>query len=326
MKNKWYEVLGAGLLSVTAMYFSLALVVTGCSSDNSGVTGGDTEEYSEVVEPSSNEEDIEEPSSSEKEEVAESSDTEETSKAEEPSDVEESSNSEDAVKTEKPADVEEPADTEEKSEQAESSNSEEKSEQAESLNTEETPEPAESTSSEEETPEPAETSNPSEETESSNQSEGAGLAPQPDNVQSSDCFTKECEFIRDTITGFLMDLSVEDLFDVRGQFIERPDKEWRADEYGMDKEDFYAEYSYEYYNVLDERLIEEGILWKGFNWTNLNKPDYRFKADMDTVLFSLHDGVVELYAGYKIRCVSQKFNVDMTFYIELPIRFRAKED
>lgn len=313
MKNKWYEVLGAGLLSVTAMYFSLALVVTGCSCDNNGVTGGDTEEYSEVVEPSSSEE-IEEPSSSEKEEAAEPSDTEETSKAEEPSDVEESSNSEDAVKTEKPADVEEPAaDAEEKSEQAESSNSEEKSEQAESLNTEETPEPAE-------------TSNPSEETGSSNQSEGAGLAPQPDNVQSSDCFTKECEFIRDTITGFLMDLSVEDLFDVRGQFIERPDKEWRADEYGMDKEDFYAEYSYEYYNVLDERLVEEGILWKGFNWTNLNKPDYRFKADMDTVLFSLHDGVVELYAGYKIRCVSQKFNVDKTFYIELPIRFRAKED
>ena len=313
MKNKWYEVLGAGLLFVTAMYFSLALVVTGCSSDNNGVTGGDTEEYSEVVEPSSNEE-IEEPSSSEKEEAAEPSDTEETA------------DSEDAVKTEKPANIEEPADAEEKSEQTESSNSEEKSEQAESLNTEEVSEPAESTSSEEEKPESAETSNPSEETESSNQSEGAGLAPQPDNVQSSDCFTKECEFIRDTITGFLMDLSVEDLFDVRGQFIERPDKEWRADEYGMDKEDFYAEYSYEYYNVLDERLIEEGILWKGFNWTNLNKPDYRFKADMDTVLFSLHDGVVELYAGYKIRCVSQKFNVDKTFYIELPIRFRAKED
>lgn len=296
-KNKWYEILGAGLLSVSAMYLCTALVVTGCSVDGDSMDALDANENSEVVESTSDEQ-------------IESSEVEETSKAKETSEEEvEASESEE----QEPSESEETADAEEKSEQAESSNSEEKSEQAESLNTEETPEP-------EETPDP------SEETESSNQSEGAGLAPQPDNVQSSDCFTKECEFIRDTITGFLMDLSVEDLFDVRGQFIERPDKEWRADEYGMDKEDFYAEYSYEYYNVLDERLIEEGILWKGFNWTNLNKPDYRFKADMDTVLFSLHDGVVELYAGYKIRCVSQKFNVDKTFYIELPIRFRAKED
>jgi len=49
-KNKWYEVLGAGLLSVSAMYLCTALVVTGCSSESSSVAGEDSEEYIEDVE------------------------------------------------------------------------------------------------------------------------------------------------------------------------------------------------------------------------------------------------------------------------------------
>ena len=49
-KNKWYEVLGAGLLSVSAMYLCTSLVVTGCSSESSSVAGEDSEEYIEDVE------------------------------------------------------------------------------------------------------------------------------------------------------------------------------------------------------------------------------------------------------------------------------------
>ena len=49
-KNKWYEVLGAGLLSVSTLFFSVALMVTGCSSESSSVAGEDSEEYIEDVE------------------------------------------------------------------------------------------------------------------------------------------------------------------------------------------------------------------------------------------------------------------------------------
>ncbi|PWJ64093.1 hypothetical protein SAMN05720473_104197 [Fibrobacter sp. UWB15] len=49
-KNKWYEVLGAGLLSVSAMYLCTSLMVTGCSSESSSVAGDDSEEYIEDVE------------------------------------------------------------------------------------------------------------------------------------------------------------------------------------------------------------------------------------------------------------------------------------
>ena len=49
-KNKWYEVLGAGLLSVSTLFFSVALMVTGCSSESSSGAGEDSEEYIEDVE------------------------------------------------------------------------------------------------------------------------------------------------------------------------------------------------------------------------------------------------------------------------------------
>ena len=96
MKNKWYEVLGAGLLSVSAMYFCTALV-TGCSGDNGSVTGGDAEELSEVVESGDNEE-IEVSSSSEKDKKAKSSSSEKSEKIESSSSEKaESSDSEKAV-------------------------------------------------------------------------------------------------------------------------------------------------------------------------------------------------------------------------------------
>ena len=56
MKNKWSEFLGAGLLSVSTMFFCTSLMVTGCSSnDSSSVAGGDTEESLEEEDPDSDE-------------------------------------------------------------------------------------------------------------------------------------------------------------------------------------------------------------------------------------------------------------------------------
>jgi hypothetical protein len=44
MKNKWSEFLGAGLLSVSTMFFCTSLMVTSRSSKESGsVAGGDKE-------------------------------------------------------------------------------------------------------------------------------------------------------------------------------------------------------------------------------------------------------------------------------------------
>ena len=56
MKNKWSEFLGAGLLSVSTMFFCTSLMVTGCSSnDSSSVAGGDTEESLEEEDSDSDE-------------------------------------------------------------------------------------------------------------------------------------------------------------------------------------------------------------------------------------------------------------------------------
>ena len=50
MKNKLQKFFSAGLLSASAMCIGVALMTTGCSSDNSSVAGGDSEEYIEDVE------------------------------------------------------------------------------------------------------------------------------------------------------------------------------------------------------------------------------------------------------------------------------------
>ena len=130
MKNKWYKVLSAGLLSVSAMYLCTALVVTGCSGDNGSVTGGDAGENSEVVESSSDEE------------------------------AEVSSSSEKKEKVEKPSNDKDPKD--DGSDVPEKQESE-KPEQAKSSSSEKKSEPAESSSSEEEISKPVEASSSSEE-------------------------------------------------------------------------------------------------------------------------------------------------------------------
>ena len=55
MKNKLQKLFSVGLLSASAVYISMALMATGCSSINISSTGGDAEELSEVVESSSDE-------------------------------------------------------------------------------------------------------------------------------------------------------------------------------------------------------------------------------------------------------------------------------
>ena len=136
MKNK------LGKITMTVACVSMALFATSCSSNDSSVTGGDTEEYSEVVESSSDEE-VEVSSSSEKKEKVEKPSEKETpssdSKEEASSDSKEKNKQAESSSSEK--NKEKSSDSkEEKSEPVETSSSSE-----ESLNTEE----AESSSSEE---------------------------------------------------------------------------------------------------------------------------------------------------------------------------------
>ena len=306
MKNKWYEVLGAGLLSVTAMYLGLSLVVTGCSSDSNSVAGGDMQEFSEVVNPG-------------EEEAASSS--EKSEKAEEPSDTEDASNSADAVKSEKPADSEKP-ETSEAEEPAESGDVTAPEEPAEpnKAEPEEKTDPAETTEPSEEKPEQAEPSNSEEKIEPIESAE-------PESVELNNA--KEWEIIRDSVTSVVENNSIQYLHETHSFRLDRSDKVLRLDEYRMPKDDFVAEYQYDGYDQhLTERLYEDEILWEGFNWTNLNKPECRFKAGLDSILVGTNwpEIYVEMYAIYDVRYVCQSLGLEGNLSIWIPVRYRAKQD
>ena len=306
MKNKWYEVLGAGLLSVTAMYLGLSLVVTGCSSDSNSVAGGDMEEFSEVVNPSS-------------EEAASSS--EKSEKAEEPSDTEDASNSADAVKSEKTADSEKP-ETSEAEEPAESGDvtAPEEPTEPNKAEPEEKTDPAETTEPSEEKTEQAEPSNSEEKTEPIESAE-----PEPVELNNA----KEWEIIRDSVTAVVENNSIQDLHESRFLKVERSDKSSRLDEYRMPEDEFVAEYQYDGYDQhLTDRLYEDGILWEGFNWTNLNKPECRFKAGLDSILVGTNwpEIYVEMYAIYDVRYFCQSLGLEGNLSIWIPVRYRAKQD
>lgn len=307
MKNKWYEVLGAGLLSVTAMYLGLSLVVTGCSSDSNSVAGGDMEKFSEVVNPSS-------------EEAASSS--EKSEKAEEPSDTEDASNSADAVKSEKPADSEKPTTSPETEEPAESGDvtAPEEPTEPNKAEPEEKTDPAETTEPSEEKPEQVEPSNSEEKIEPI---ESAG----PESVELNNA--KEWEIIRDSVTSVVENNSIQYLHETRSFRLDRSDKILRLDEYRMPKDDFVAEYQYDGYDQhLTDRLYEDEILWEGFNWTNLNKPECRFKAGLDSILVGTNwpEIYVEMYAIYDVRYFCQSLGLEGNLSIWIPVRYRAKQD
>ncbi len=286
MKNKWYEVLGAGLLSVSTMFFCTSLMVTGCSSsDNSSVAGDNTEEYSEVAEPSAEETtEAEEPSS-----------PEETVESEKPAESEEPAESGDVAAPEEPTEPNK-AEPEEKTDPAETTEpSEEKTEQAEPSNSEEKTEPIESAE-----PEPVELNN-----------------------------AKEWEIIRDSVTAVVENNSIQDLHESRFLKVERSDKSSRLDEYRMPEDEFVAEYQYDGYDQhLTDRLYEDGILWEGFNWTNLNKPECRFKAGLDSILVGTNwpEIYVEMYAIYDVRYFCQSLGLEGNLSIWIPVRYRAKQD
>ena len=286
MKNKWYEVLGAGLLSVSTMFFCTSLMVTGCSSsDNSSVAGDNTEEYSEVAEPSAEETtEAEEPSS-----------PEETVESEKPAESEEPAESGDVAAPEEPTEPNK-AEPEEKTDPAETTEpSEEKTEQAEPSNSEEKIEPIESA--------------------------------EPESVELNNA--KEWEIIRDSVTAVVENNSIQDLHESRFLKVERSDKSSRLDEYRMPEDEFVAEYQYDGYDQhLTDRLYEDGILWEGFNWTNLNKPECRFKAGLDSILVGTNwpEIYVEMYAIYDVRYFCQSLGLEGNLSIWIPVRYRAKQD
>ena len=285
MKNKWYEVLGAGLLSVSTMFFCTSLMVTGCSSsDNSSVAGDNTEEYSEVAEPSA----------------------EETTEAEEPSDSEEN------VESEKTADTEDLSKAEEKPAESENPESSEAKEPAESGDVAAPEEPTE--------PNKAEPSNSEEKIEPIESAE-------PESVELNNA--KEWEIIRDSVTSVVENNSIQYLHETRSFRLDRSDKILRLDEYRMPKDDFVAEYQYDGYDQhLTDRLYEDEILWEGFNWTNLNKPECRFKAELDSILvhWSWPVSFAEIEATYNVRYFCQSLGLEGNVSIWIPVRYRAKQD
>ncbi|MBR2271644.1 MAG: hypothetical protein IJ912_04800 [Fibrobacter sp.] len=306
MKNKWYEVLGAGLLSVSAMYLCTALVVTGCSVDGDSLDALDANETSEVVNPSS-------------EEAASSS--EKSEKAEEPSDTEDASNSADAVKSEKPADSEKP-ETSEAEEPVESGDvtAPEEPTEPNKAEPEEKTDPAETTEPSEEKTEQAEPSNSEEKIEPIESAE-------PESVELNNA--KEWEIIRDSVTSVVENNSIQYLHETRSFRLDRSDKILRLDEYRMPKDDFVAEYQYDGYDQhLTDRLYEDEILWEGFNWTNLNKPECRFKAGLDSILVGTNwpEIYVEMYAIYDVRYFCQSLGLEGNLSIWIPVRYRAKQD
>lgn len=289
-KNKWYEVLGAGLLSVSAMYLCTSLMVTGCSVDDGSLDALDANETSEVVESGSDEE-------------VESSEAEKSSKPEETADAEEKPTS--TPETEEPAESgdetapEESTEPEESAEPAEPAETaepaEEKTEQAEPLNSEEKIEPIESA--------------------------------EPESVEQNNA--KEWEIIRDSITAVVENNSIQYLHETRFFRLDRSDKILRLDEYRMPKDDFVAEYQYDgNAQHLTERLYEDGILWEGFNWTNLNKPECRFKAGLDSILVGVNwpENYVEIYTIYDVRYFCQSLGLEGNVFISIPVRYRAKQD
>lgn len=288
-RNKWYEVLGAGLLSVSAMYLCTALVVTGCSVDGDSLDALDANETSEVVE-SGNDEEIEPP------EAEKSSKPEETSKEEvEASESEEPAESGDVAAPEEPTEPNK-AEPEEKTDPAETTEpSEEKTEQAEPSNSEEKIEPIESA--------------------------------EPESVELNNA--KEWEIIRDSITAVVENNSIQDLHESRFLKVERSDKSSRLDEYRMPEDEFVAEYQYDGYDQhLTDRLYEDGILWEGFNWTNLNKPECRFKAELDSILvhWSWPVSFAEIEATYNVRYFCQSLGLEGNVSIWIPVRYRVKQD
>ncbi len=306
-KNKWYEVLGASLLSVSAMYLCTALVVTGCSVDDGSLDALDANETSEVVESGSDEE-------VESSEVEKSSKPEETSKEEA-----EASESEE----------QEPADAEENTEAEETADAEEKS-----TTTPETEEPAESgdETAPEESTEPEEIAEPAEPVEPAETTEPAEPetpveTTEPDGGKKVARHTREWYDLRDTVSYFIQEEcwrdknALEKLEEKRYSLISRCEWDIEVNDCSMEESAFHA--AYQSNEDVMRKLTDAGILWNGSEWEGWNPiEDGESTVVLDTALSAWSNGRVYVHAVYRVSYhLNSDPDTEHSFLLDVPVKY-----
>ena len=322
-KNKWYEVLGAGLLSVSAMYLCTSLVVTGCSVDDGSLDALDANETSEVVESDSDEE-------VESSEVEKSSKPEETSKEEaeaSESEEQEPADAEENTEAEETADAEEkPTTTPETEEPAESGDEtapEESTEPEESAEPAEPAEPAETT-------EPAEPETPVETTEPDNETE-SGETTEPDGGKKVARHTREWYDLRDTVSYFIQEEcwrdknALEKLEEKRYSLISRCEWDIEVNDCSMEESAFHA--AYQGNGDMARKLTDAGILWDGSEWEGWNPiEDGESIVVLDTALSAWSDGRVYVHAVYRVRYyLNSDPDTEHSFLLDVPVKYMRED-
>lgn len=313
-RNKWYEVLGAGLLSVSAMYLCTSLVVTGCSVDDGSLDALDANETSEVVESGSDEE-------VESSEVEKSSKPEETSKEEA-----EASESEE----QEPADAEETADVEEKP--TTTPETEEPAESGDEAAPEESTEPEESAESAEpaELVEPEEPETPVETTEPDNETE-SGETTEPDGGKKVARHTREWYYLRDTVSYFIQQKNWQDknalekLEEKHYSFISRCEWDIEVNDCSMEESAFHA--AYQSNEDVMRKLTDAGILWDGSEWEGWNPiEDGESTVVLDTALSAWSDGRVYVHAVYRVRYyLNSDPDTEHSFLLDVPVKYMRED-
>lgn len=318
-KNKWYEVLGAGLLSVSAMYLCTSLVVTGCSVDDGSLDALDANETSEVVESGSDEE-------VESSEAEKSSKPEETSKEEaeaSESEEQEPAEAEENTEAEETADAEEkPTTTPETEEPAESGDEaapEESTEPEESAEPAEPAEPAETT-------EPAEPETPVETTEPDNETESVETT-EPDGGKKVARHTREWYYLRDTVSYFIQQKNWQDknalekLEEKHYSFISRCEWDIEVNDCSMEESAFHA--AYQSNEDVMRKLTDAGILWDGSEWEGWNPiEDGESTVVLDTALSAWSDGRVYVHAVYRVRYyLNSDPDTEHSFLLDVPVKY-----
>ena len=316
-RNKWYEVLGAGLLSVSAMYLCTSLVVTGCSVDDGSLDALDANETSEVVESGSDEE-------------VESSEAEKSSKPEETSKEEaEASESEE----QEPADAEETAEAEETADAEEkpttTPETEEPAESGDETAHEESAEPAEPAEPAE-TTEPAEPETPVEATEPHNETE-SGETTEPDGGKKVARHTREWYDLRDTVSYFIQEEcwrdknALEKLEEKRYSLISRCEWDIEVNDCSMEESAFHA--AYQGNGDMARKLTDAGILWDGSEWEGWNPiEDGESTVVLDTALSGWSDGRVYVHAVYRVRYyLNSDPDTEHSFLLDVPVKYMRED-
>lgn len=283
-KNKWYEVLGAGLLSVSAMYLCTSLVVTGCSVDSDSMDALDANETSEVVESGSDEENTE---------------------AEETADVEE--------KPTTTPETEEPAESGDETAPEESTEPEEKTDPAE------TTEPAELVEPEE--PEtPVETTEPDNETESGETTEPDGGKEVARHTREwYDLRDTVSYFIQEEC--WRDKNALEKLEEKRYSLISRCEWDIEVNDCSMEESAFHA--AYQSNEDVMRKLTDAGILWDGREWEGWNPiEDGESTVVLDTALSAWSDGRVYVHAVYRVSYhLNSDPDTEHSFLLDVPVKY-----